>query len=199
MEARILSCNIEQLSRQRNLFLLLTLMLVVISCGLTFKLLAVKEKTILVPGLVQEVWSSGNLASQSYLEETSLMYLPLLLDLNKEVIGFKEGIIFKYISQSDASYMKKIREYYADCKEKYKKFGLSTYFSVKNLQVDMQKLSVRANGVLTSRYGDRGIEVKDASYYMSFELVGGTPRLKEFVRIKSQEEIKNIKKEQDSR
>jgi len=147
------------------------------------------EKIILVPGIAQEVWTKNGGVSKGYLEETSLMYLPLLLDLNPEIIDYNAGAIFKYISQSEDKYMKKIQSYFADCKEKYKKFGLSTYFATKNLEVDSKNLIVIANGSLASRFGDRGFETRLASYQLSFEWVGGRLRLKEFIRIKDKDEL----------
>ena len=140
MEKTVAIGNIEKVARQRNLFLILTILLCTGSLGLSIKLLTGSEKVILVPGLRGEVWTSKAGVSKGYLEETSLMYLPMLLDLNPEVIDYKASIIFKYISQSDPAYMKNIQHYFAKSKEKYKKFGLSTYFSIKSLEVDVKNL-----------------------------------------------------------
>lgn len=188
MEKIIAIGNIQQVARQRNLFLILTTLLCVSCLGLSAKLLTSNEKVILVPSLSQEIWTSNNGVSKGYLEETSLMYLPLLLDLNSEIIDYKAAIIFKYISQSDPTYMKNIQDYFADSKETYKKFALSTYFSIKNLEVDSKNLQVIAAGMLTSRFGDKGFEVSPTSYQLSYEWLGGQLRLKEFVRINENQE-----------
>lgn len=184
MEKAIAIGNIEQITKQRNLFLLLTILLCFSSAGLTLRLLTSSEKVILVPGLSSELWTSKDGVSKSYLEETTLMYLPMLLDLNPEVIDYKAALVFKYISQSDPSYMKSIQAYFADSKEKYKKFALSTYFSIKSLEVDSANLQATASGILTSRFGDKGFEVSPASYLLSYEWAGRQLRLKEFVKIK---------------
>lgn len=197
MEKIIAIGNIEQVARQRNLFLILTLLLCLTALGLSVKLLTNNEKVILMPSLSQEVWISNNGVSKGYLEETSLMYLPLLLDLNPEIIDYKAGIIFKYIAQSDATYMRNIQSYFADSKEKYKKFALSTYFSIKSLEVDSKNLQVIAAGMLTSRFGDKGFEVSPASYQLSYEWAGRQLRLKEFVRIKEGQETAQHNKEND--
>jgi len=190
LEKELAIHNMEYLSRQRNLFLILTLTLSLIGAGLTLKLVTSDERVILVPGLSQEVWTNSGGVSKGYLEETTLMYLPLLLDLSSEVINHKAGLIFKYISQDRPEYMKKIQEYFADAKEKYGKFSLSTYFSVKNLEVDSKGLIVIANGTLSCRYGERGFESMPASYRLSYEWIGGRLRLKEFLKIKSDKEKK---------
>lgn len=188
MEKIVAIGSIEQVARQRNLFLSLTILLCAACLGLSIKLLTNSEKVILVPGLSSEIWTSNNGVSKGYLEETSLMYLPLLLDLNSEIIDYKAAVIFKYISQSDSIYMKNIQKHFADCKEKYKTFGLSTYFSVKSLEVDSKNLQVVADGMLTSRFGDKGFEVNPISYQLSYEWTGGQLRLKEFSRVKEQQQ-----------
>lgn len=180
MEKSISMINFETIARQRNLFVGLTLFLCASMLLLSIKLATLDEKTILVPGLTQEVWTKEGGVSASYLEESTLMYLPLLLDLNAEIIDHKAQVIFKYVSQSEASYMKKLQNYFAEAAKKYKQFALSTYFSVKNLEVDTKKLSVKANGVLTSRYGTEGFETTKISYLLKFEWIGGKLRLKEF-------------------
>lgn len=188
MEKTVVVANIESLSRQRNLFLILTILLAVTGMMLSLKLITSDQKTILVPGISQEIWTKEAGVSKGYLEETTLMYLPLLLDLNPEVISYKAGVIFKYVSQSNSLYMKKIQSYFAVAKEKYQKFALSTYFSAKNLQVDTAKLTVIANGILTSRFGEQGFEVIPASYLLSYEWLGGRLRLKEFKLLKNQQQ-----------
>ena len=197
MEKLIAIGNIENVSRQRNLFLAVALILLVTSSCLALKLLTTDQKIVLVPGLNQEVWVSGAGVSRSYLTETTAMYLPLLLDLNSEIIDFKASTIFKYISQSSPLYMRKIQEYFAGNKEKYKKFGLSTYFSVKNFEVSEKNLQVIANGTLTSRFGNKGLETVATSYLLSFEWTSGKLRLKEFVRLKSEAEKIEEKKQEE--
>lgn len=186
MEKEIALLGIRDLSKQRNLFLILTIMLGASCCFLSFKILQSEERVILTPSLSQEVWVSNSGVSKSYLEETTLMYLPLLLDLSSEVIGYKAGVIFKYVSQSDPNYMQKLQQYFSSAKEQYSQFDLSTYFSVKNLEVDSKNLSVIANGTLASRYGQEGYAASPASYLVSYEWVGGHLRLKEFVKLEEQ-------------
>lgn len=178
--------NLEGLARQRNLFVGLSLLLSVSLMLVSIKLVTTDEKTILVPGLTQEVWTKEGGVSTSYLEEATLMYLPLLLDLNPEIIDHKASVIFKYVSQSDTSYMKKMQDYFADAAKKYRQFSLSTYFSVKNLELDAKKLQVKANGVLTSRCGEEGFETNKISYLLKYEWLGGKLRLKEFEQYKEE-------------
>lgn len=191
MEKSVSLINLESISKQRNLFVGLTLFLSVSLMLISIRLATMDEKTILVPGLTQEVWTKEGGVSASYLEESTLMYLPLLLDLNPEIIDHKAAVIFKYVSQSDAIYMKKVQDYFAEAAKKYRQFALSTYFSVKNLEVDAKGLEVKANGVLTSRYGEEGFETTKISYLLKFEWTGGKLRLKEFEQYKEEKKQEN--------
>lgn len=188
MEKVVALTNLESISRQRNLFLGLTLILAVSLVLVSIRLVTLDEKTILVPGLNQEVWAKEGGVSAGYLEETTLMHLPLLLDLNSEIIDHKAAVIFKYVSQSDPAYMKKVQEYFAEAAKKYRQFSLSTYFAVKNLEVDAKKLAVKANGVLTSRYGEEGFETTKISYLLQYEWTGGKLRLREFEQYRNEDD-----------
>lgn len=186
MEKEIALHGIRDLSRQRNLFLLLTIVLSISCASLSLKILSSEEKVILTPGLRQKIWVSGGGVSKAYLEESTLMYLPLLLDLSKEVIDYKANIILKYVSQSDPKYLQALQQYFAGAKEQYDRFDLATYFSVKNMEVDPKALKVIANGVLTSKYGQEGYENTQARYQVTYEYVSGDLRLKEFVKLEEQ-------------
>ena len=80
--------------------------------ALSLKLITTEAKVILAPGLNQEVWTSDKGVSISYLEETSAMYLPLLLDLTSDSIDWKKELLMNHVSQSDAKYMRLINEYF---------------------------------------------------------------------------------------
>lgn len=183
METNVVINNVSNLSKQRNLFLCLTIMLAISSVLLSLKLLNSDEKIILTPGLNQEVFISNSGVSQSYLEEVTMMYLPLLLDLTPETFDYKASTIMKYVSHSNSNYMQQLQKYFADAKDQYRKFSLSTSFAVKNLEVNAKEMQVIANGTLVSRYGQEGYNSMAASYQISYEWIGGYLRLKEFSKL----------------
>ena len=59
------------LAKQRNLFMALSVVAIFICFLLSLKLIATKEKIILVPGLKQEVWTRSDGVSRSYIEEVT--------------------------------------------------------------------------------------------------------------------------------
>lgn len=173
----------DRITKQRNLFLVLTILLAVTSFALSLKILMQEERIIMVPPLTSEVMISNRKVSSSYLEQMTMVFLNSLLDLSNMDVLHKRDMILKYTSNSHPSFAKRINEYFADSAEKYKNFDLVTYFTVKNMEIDETKGEVIAHGILTSRYGKHGFESKPTSYRLSFEFSGGYLRLKEFNQV----------------
>ena len=169
--------------KQRNLFLLLTMLLAVTSSALSLKILQQEERIIMVPPLSSEVTISNSKVSSGYLEQMTMVFLNSLLDLSALDILHKRDLILKYTSNSDAGFAKKINEYFALAAKQYQEFDLVTYFTVKNMEIDQASGEVIAHGMLTSRYGKHGFTSTATSYRLSFEFSGGFLRLKTFNRI----------------
>ncbi len=183
MHKSVLEGNIASMRKQRNLFLMLTIALCFSTLLVSFKLAVTDEKVVLVPGLRSEMMVSKNGISASYLEEFSLLFLNHLLDLSPETIAHKKDLVLKYTTHHNKAAMAKIVDYFGKAELSYKKFGLTTYFTVKNLELNMEELEVVAHGLLTSYYGRKGHISEDEDYKLSFEFQGGQLRLKSFVRL----------------
>ena len=200
METKIAIQSLKKISRQRNLFLGLSTILGLSTCALSLRVASIDERIIMVPGIRQTIAVSGAEVSTGYLEEmTALVFLPGLLDLNPKSITYKRDLILKYTAQSSGPYMKAIIEYFASAKERYTKFDLSTHFTVKNMEIDKNNLKVVANGILTSIYGKRGLEIKQASYLLSYEFKSGQLRLKEFTKVIDEEVLSKTQEELDAK
>jgi hypothetical protein len=182
--------------RQRNFFAG-CMALALGSCFLlSGKLAATSEKLHMVPGISQEMTIDGDNVSQSYLEETALLFISALLDLTPNTVDAKKDIIFKYASKRSPESLKSLQEYFAEASSNHKKFQLSTFFAPKKLYVDSKKLEVIAEGSLSSTFGKRGFEEREVRYKLSFDYVAGHLQLKEFVELKKISETKeNLEKE----
>ena len=187
MQLNIRNQNIEIVARQRNIFIVLCMLSLICLLIVSLKLLSTNERTILIPGLNQEAWASDKGVSSSYLEETTVMYLPLLLDLDSTSIDWKRDRIMTYVSNSNELNLKLLTEYFARVKEQYNQFSLSTHFALKKLVTDPEKLKVKAYGQLVSRFGDRGFESEIAAYSLSYEWVAGRLLIKEFTKLSKEE------------
>jgi type IV conjugative transfer system protein TraE len=177
----------EKVTKQRNLLLLLTIMLSITSMSLAIKILTQEERIVMVPGLASSISISSNKVSASYLEQMSFVFLSCLLDLTANDITHKRDLILKYTSHSDEKFSKRINEYFAEAMKKYQKFDLATFYTAKEMIVDEKKQEVIVHGLLTSRYGREGFDAIKQSYKLSYELVGGILRLKEFGAIKDEQ------------
>ena len=183
--------NLQRVLRQRNLFLCATVMLLTSNFLLSIKLYRSEEIITAIPSLSRTVSISESGVSEGYLEECSLLYLSALLDLSPETVEHKRDMILKHTSASNKKYLQNIKEYFANSIEEHKKFGITTYFTPKNLTIDTKNLKVTARGVLTSNFGKRAApEEEVVSYLISFDQVGRIIKLKEFYRVQEEKKQK---------
>lgn len=187
MQKEYYSAGIENIARQRNVFIAMCLTLLLALILVSTRLVLTDNKTILVPGLLEEAWVSESGVSGSYLEQGAAMYLPLLLDLDSQCIRWKRDRVLQFVSHSDSRYLKALSDYFARVKEQYDQFSLSTHFALKKLESDSSNLTVRAYGKLISRFGNRGFEEDEVIYGISFEWVNGRLLLKEFVKLEKED------------
>ena len=170
--------------RQRNFFAGCTLLAVIANFLLVAKISSTTERIIMVPGITKDLAVEGSVVSQSYLEETALLFVSALLDLTADTISLKKNIILKHASAGSEQSLKSLQSYFADKEDEHKKFGLSTFFAPKQMQVDSKNLQVVIEGVLTSTFGKRGFEQNTLKYLLSFDYIGGHLKLKEFTQVK---------------
>ena len=168
MESKEVIGSIERVVKQRNLFMVLTLLLAGSCLLISLRLASFDQKVVLVPGLSREMSVSGSTVSSGYLEETALLFLSHLLDISANDISHKRELVLKYTSYSNPVYSKQINDYFAYATQEYQRFDLSTHFTVKNLEIDQRNMQVIARGVLTSFYGKKGQETKELVYQVSF-------------------------------
>lgn len=179
--------------RQRNFFAGCTLLLVIANFLSAVKIATTAERIIMVPGITKDFAVEGEVVSQSYLEETALLFASALLDLTADTIEAKKNVIFKHVSTRSEQSLKSLQSYFAGKEEEHKKFGLSTFFSPKQIHVDTKNLRVVIEGLLTSTFGKRGFEQNNVKYLLSFDYVGGHLKLKEFSQIKTKAEDRSDK------
>lgn len=188
MKREIMITSMEMVSKQRNVFLALCFALVGCLLLVSLKLFLTKERVVLVPGLSREAWVTSEGVSESYLEEVTAMYLPMLLDLDTKSIEWKRDRLVTYISNSDPRYLKELHEYFARVKEQYSNFSLSTHFALKKIESRPEQLAVRVHGFLVQHFGNRGSETKASSYLLTYEWKGGKLLIKEFKKLSKEED-----------
>lgn len=187
MELRLAALNLEKVARQRNLFLIVSGALLIGNLFLSLKIFSLQEKIIMVPGISSEMSITDGKVSRSYLEESSLLFLSALLDLTPDTVAIKRDMVLKYALKSNAEEIQKIRDYFVMAEEEHQKFSMSTYFTPTKLDLNPKSLEVIAQGKLSSSFGRKGYESREASFYLKFELVAGHLRLKEFYELNVKE------------
>ncbi len=204
MHKSVLLENVGIIKKQRNMFLIISSALLFSNSILSIKIFTASKEVILVPGIRSEMLVSNSVVSKSYLEEMSLMFLSNLLDLSPSDIEHKKDLILNFTSNSNKKSVNHLIEYFNKCIKDYKRFGLTTYFSVKNLEIDLNQLTVIAHGILTSYYGKSGHESENEDYRLEFEYHGGVLRLKSFERIiddekRSRDKAKSLRFEEEAK
>ena len=179
--------DIQVVARQRNIFVILSILALFCTFLLSLKIVFSSNKTILVPGLNKEVWIQGDKVSASYLEEMAGMYLPLLLDLDSRSIEWKKNLVLSNTSKTSAKQLKQIDDYFTLAKERYEQFIMSTHFVPKKMEAIPSKLMVRVYGQLISRFGSRAPETEPVIYGLGFQWCNGKLLLNEFVKLKKEE------------
>ena len=182
--------------RQRNFFAGCMALAVVANFLLVAKLSSTTERIVMVPGITKDLVVEGSIVSQSYLEETALLFASALLDLTADTIRPKKNIILKHASTRSEQSLKSLQSYFAAKEEEHKKFGLATFFAAKQMQVDTKNLQVVIDGLLTSTFGKRGFEQNNVKYLLSFDYVGGHLKLKEFTQVKAKDKEQNKDEDQ---
>jgi conjugal transfer pilus assembly protein TraE len=148
------------------------------------KITSMSERVVLVPGITREMYVEDSLVSNSYLEETSLLFISALLDLTPTTIDAKKDMILKHVSKRSPASLKSLQSYFAESVGHIKKLQVSTFFAPKKIHVDSKKLEVITDGSLTSIFGKRGFEEKEVRFKLEFDYVGGRLLLKEFKELK---------------
>ncbi|PCI01060.1 MAG: hypothetical protein COB76_02155 [Alphaproteobacteria bacterium] len=178
------------ITRQRNFFAGCMGLAIIANFLLVGKISSTTERVIMVPGITKDLIVEGSIVSQSYLEETALLFASALLDLTSDTINAKKNIILKHVSTRSENSLKSLQEYFALKSDEHKKFQISTFFAPKKMQVDTKNLQVIIDGMLTSTFGKRGFEQENVKYLLAFDYIGGHLKLKEFSRVKSKEDKK---------
>jgi len=140
MELKLAALNLEQVRRQRNLFMLGFVILLAGNLFLSLKIFSMKENIIMVPGISQEMSVTGGRVSKSYLEENTLLFLSALLDLTPDTVIHKRDMVLKYTSSRSKAEMQAIRDYFVQAEDEHKKFNMSTYFTPNKLDINVKTL-----------------------------------------------------------
>jgi len=179
--------QVQIIKAQRSILLLCSGGLMLCCILMSFYLMRQEARIILVPGLNQEVWTSDGRVSRSYVEEASLMYIPLLLDLDQGSRGWKRDRLLQYVSKAERHYMEDLASYFARAGKTARELNVRTHFAVKKIAVDEEHLTATISGQMMRFFGDEGgPENQNERYQLLFEWLGGRLLIKSFVKLQEE-------------
>jgi len=164
MNPAVLHQQTKSLFIQRNCLFVIASLLLVSNFCLAVTTLMHKEKTILVPAtLSKDVAINGDHFSLEYLEEMTLFFSDLLLDLTPDNIAYKSAVALKYIHPS---HYHELKEYFKTEEERFKKYGLTTKFTLANIKIT--KNAAEITGILNSKFGSESQQSKETVFVIEY-------------------------------
>jgi conjugal transfer pilus assembly protein TraE len=162
----------KRLSLQRGFLLCAVLMLLVSNIVLSIVLMGKGDKTIVLPGYVSREFSveGVDIVSDGYIEQMSMYFAHLLLDLTPQNISYNSSLFLKNVDQKNYFVLV---EYFQNKEKTHKNYNLVTRFDVTSLKILKEKGVVEIEGVLTAYFGkDKKIE-KSAKYLLNYTIKNG--------------------------
>ncbi len=151
MNPNYISEQNQTLYKQRNILLIICSLLIV--SNVLFGIIGISKnnRTIIIPALKDTVSVVGKDGfSDSYIEQMTLFYVEMLLDLTPANIDYKSQILLKHV---DSNSYHSFIEHYKEEKEKYKKYKLATKFDITNIKILKNSNEVEITGILSSSFG----------------------------------------------
>lgn len=183
--------NYSQLSeslRVRNLTIAVAVMLLIATCiqSIVIFYLAGREKIIIVPPqLEQTVWLKGDKASRSYLEQMTLFFSSLALNVTPDNAAFKHQKLLRFIDPRIYSALKTKLAKDADV---LKKRNISTVFQPVNLAINKEHLITEIEGDFITLVGQTQTSAIRKKYRTRFVNRQGQWFISEFREITHEQE-----------
>lgn len=150
---------------QRNFLFVLAFALLIINILLCFILVFKKDMVIIVPAnLNKEIAISSSGFSQSYIEEMTVFFVHLLLDMTNDNIQYNAALMMKHVA-APAFFL--FHHYFEDNTKKYKEYNLVTYFTITEIKIN--GLNCVIKGILTSAFGQDSKKEEKISYDIGYK------------------------------
>ena len=178
MDPTQISKKLERAVFSRNVIAGIAVALFVSNVLLSIAVICKNQKTVLVPAsFKKDIVISNSEVSTSYVEEMTNFYLTMILEVTPENIDYRFSQVLKYTAPETYHAISKFLKEEAT---KYKKYNLSTNFVLEEITVNVDELSVKASGKLSSKFSAEGSAQKQVSYEIKYKDVRGRLLIKEF-------------------
>ena len=178
MNPLIVNKQNEALYRQRNILLGVCLLMVIGNILLGVIAITKRERTIIIPALKEQVEIIGEDGfSESYIEQMTLLYTDLLLNLTPDNIEYKSRLLLKHV---DSRGYQEFIEHYKEEEKKYKKYRLSTRFDITDIKIIGKGEEVEIRGVLNASFGKGAEKQSETTYLIGYSRAAGRLLIKKF-------------------
>ena len=168
----------QVLYKQRNILLIISTAMIASNILFGIVALSKSERIVIMPHLKEEVSiTGGSEFSESYIEQMTLFYVDMLLNVTPDNIEYKSKLLLSHV---DAGGYHVFVDHFKEEKAKYKKYKLATRFDVTGLKILKNGLEVEVDGVLNSSFGKDKENKKPVKYVIGYNKSHGRLLLKAF-------------------
>lgn len=170
--------SLELMLKQRNWAIAFALVMLISNVLLGIKIFYGQERVIIVPAYIKKsFWVEGESISKEYLEEMTMFFANLVLNVTPESIDYQSDVVLKYVSPEfhNIFYQRLLEE-----GQRLKKESLSTSFRPQEIIADNTKGEVIITGILTQYVGDKKAGQVKESYKATYVYSNGILMLNGF-------------------
>lgn len=190
MSHLFLEKNIKFLLFQRNVFVALTFLLVVIVLVLSTFLFFKHERVVIVPPVVEkEFWVDAKHISSTYLEQFGYFLGQLLLAKSSQSAASQRSIVLRH---TDPSYVGILRQRLIEEEEVLKKQSTSYVFYPIEIKVNLEQMSLLLTGDRLVFIGGKEVSKEREGYILRFNYIGSRLLLKEITLEKKEEQKTHV-------
>jgi conjugal transfer pilus assembly protein TraE len=182
MDIRFATMRLAKLINQRNTMVSLLSLSLATNVLQGVERFRVKDKVIILPPQIrQEVWVRGDEVSESWLEEWSVFFCGLLLNIAPSTIDYQIDLVLRH---ADPEAYQVLKSEFLKDKLALIKNNTSTTFQPQQVIVDKDKLRCRVTGVLATIIGKDRLSERVQDYDIQYRMLpGGKILLHRFKRI----------------
>ncbi len=183
MNPTVVSTDLKQLRNAVSLqrYSIFGLVGAVVLCLLTVYNLVGRERTVLVPPVIEKsFWVTHDKVSGSYLEQMAAFATYLILDVAPSSIEWKKNLLLQYVLPSNVAEYETRQKLEA---ERIKTLNASTQFAITGLKPNERDMSVLVFGQLATYVNGHRTSDEKRNYRLQFVYTNGRIHLTKFEEV----------------
>lgn len=187
MKLDILKNHIMVAIKERNIALMISILMVVSNLLLIIKVCTQKDRVVIVPAYQQQsFWLDQANVSKEYLEQMSLFFIENLLNLTADSIPYQRDVILKHVVPC---FYGELKKRFIEEEARYRKESLTTNIKPMKIIVDEANKITTVVGIFTSFIAGKQIKQTKDSYELKFIYEHGKLLINSFKLIASEDHV----------